>query len=334
MGYTGYRARNIARHNRPVKRGTGTEELIPRWIGELEANGWGVERLTASLVHARHQCRGLARPLTDGEIDRLAADLFDPEGEFLARWKVFGRARLVAEIAPRLYGHHPGELDRVVDRILASELVVPLIGVAGACEQPYATTAVLATEHTIAGTLERVTTRRGPVAEPALIDHVTRAKQTELGHPLSAGQRRAVARVCGSGRAIDVIVGVAESPLPARRSTASTSTTATPSPSTESKAPPPIAPTTWPRAAAASSPTSRCPGPTALASCTPSPTISTSPSRTSLTTGRSTATSNGSPAPPPWASIPPSRPCPTTSRDAADGPPPSSTHSNATPHPT
>jgi conjugative relaxase-like TrwC/TraI family protein len=212
MGYTGYRARNIAaRHNRTVKRGTGTEELMPRWIGELEAHGWSVERLTASLVHVRHQRRGLARQLTDGEIDRLAADLFDPEGEFLARWKVFGRARLVAEIAPRLYGHHPGELDRVVDRILASELFVPLIGVAGAYEQPYAATAVLATEHTIADTLERLTTRRGPVAEPALIHHVTRAKQTELGHPLSAGQRRAVAEVCGSGRAIDVIVGVAGS---------------------------------------------------------------------------------------------------------------------------
>jgi conjugative relaxase-like TrwC/TraI family protein len=211
-GYTGYRARNIAaRHNRPVKRGTGTDQLMPRWIGELEAHGLSVERLTASLDRARQQCCGLATPLTDAGIDRLAAELFDPEGEFLARWKVFGRARLVAEIAPRLYGHHPGELDRVVDRVLASELVVPLIGIAGACEQPYSATAVLATEHTIADTLERLTTRRGPVAEPALIDHVTRATQTELGHPLSTGQRRAVARICGSGQAVDVIVGVAGS---------------------------------------------------------------------------------------------------------------------------
>jgi hypothetical protein len=38
MGYTGYRARNVAaRRNRPVKRGTGTEQLMPRWIGEAEA---------------------------------------------------------------------------------------------------------------------------------------------------------------------------------------------------------------------------------------------------------------------------------------------------------
>ncbi len=47
----------------------------------------------------------------------------------MPRWKVFGRARLIAEIAPRLYGH-PSELDLVVDRILASELVVPLVGIA------------------------------------------------------------------------------------------------------------------------------------------------------------------------------------------------------------
>jgi conjugative relaxase-like TrwC/TraI family protein len=211
-GYTGYRARNIAAHrNRPIKRGTGTDKLMPRWIAELEAHGWSVERLAKSLDHARQQCRGLARPLTDTEMNRLAGDLLDPEGEFLARWKVFDRARLVAEIAPRLYDHHPAELDRVIDRVLASKLVVPLIGIAGARQQPYAATAVLATENTIADTIERLTARRGPVVEPELVEHVTGEKQTELGHQLSAGQRRAVARICGSGRAVDVIVGVAGS---------------------------------------------------------------------------------------------------------------------------
>ncbi|MGH9214943.1 MAG: MobF family relaxase [Acidimicrobiales bacterium] len=211
-GYTGYRARNVAaRHNRPVKRGTGTDQLMPRWIGELETHGWTVERLVASLEHARQQCRGLARPLTDTEIDQLAAELLHQEGEFLARWKVFDRARLVAEIAPRLYGHHPAELDRVVDRVLASALVVPLIGIAGASDQPYTATAVLATEHTIADALERSTTRPGPVVAPELLEQAMEATQTEIGHALSGGQRRAVARICGSGRAVDVIVGVAGS---------------------------------------------------------------------------------------------------------------------------
>jgi conjugative relaxase-like TrwC/TraI family protein len=101
MGYSSYRARNVAaRRNRPVKRGTGTDELMPRWISELEAHGWSVERLVASLEDARRHCRGLARPLTDTEIHQLTADVLDPEGEFLARWKVFDRPRLVAEIDP------------------------------------------------------------------------------------------------------------------------------------------------------------------------------------------------------------------------------------------
>jgi AAA domain len=89
--------------------------------------------------------------------------------------------------------------------------VVPLIGIAGASDQPYTATTVLATEHTIADTLERVTTKRTPVVAPQLVEQVTAAKQSELGHVLSGGQRRAVERICGSGRAVDVVVGVAGS---------------------------------------------------------------------------------------------------------------------------
>jgi conjugative relaxase-like TrwC/TraI family protein len=211
-GYTGYRARNLAaRNSRPVKRGTGTDELMPRWVAELEAHGWSVERLAASFDLARQRCLGLARPLTDTQIDRLAADLLDPEGEFLARWKVFGRARLVAEFAPRLYGHHPRELDHVVDRVVASDRVVPLIGITGAREQPYAAAAVLATEHTIADTLERLVDRQGPGLDRRLVQRASSAKQVEINNFLSGGQREAIANICRSGRAVDVVVGVAGS---------------------------------------------------------------------------------------------------------------------------
>jgi len=210
MGYTSYRARNVAaRRNRPVKRGTGTDQLMPRWVAELEAHGWTLKPLAASLDRARRECRSVAPPLTDTEIDRLAAELLDPESEFLARWKVFYRPRLVAEIAPLLYGHDPAELDRVVDRVLASELVVPLIGIAGASDQPYTATGVLATEHTITYALERFTRRRAQVVAQDVVGQVTAAKQTEFGYELSVGQRRAVERICSAGRAIDVIVGVA-----------------------------------------------------------------------------------------------------------------------------
>jgi conjugative relaxase-like TrwC/TraI family protein len=212
LGYKSYRARNVAaRRNRPIKRGTGTDQLLPRWSAEFEAHGWTLDRLVASLDQARRTCRGLARPLTDAEIDRLAANLLDPEGAFLAHWKIFDRARLIAEIAPWLYGHHPAELDRVVDRVLASKVVVPLIGIAGASDQPYTASTVLATEHTIAHALERLTTRRSAVVVADVVERITGAKEKELGHQLSAGQRRAVGRICGSGRAIDVIVGVAGS---------------------------------------------------------------------------------------------------------------------------
>jgi conjugative relaxase-like TrwC/TraI family protein len=212
MGYSSYRARNVAaRRHRPIKRGTGTDHLMGRWIAELETHGWTLDRLAASLDRARQQCRGLAPSLTDKEIDGLTAELLDPEGGFLARWKVFDRPRLVAEIAPLLYGHDPVELDRVVDRVLASELVVPLIGIAGASDQPYAASAVLATEHTITYALERFTRRRAPVVAHDVIEHAMAAKQAELGYEFSAGQRLAVERICGSGRAIDVVVGVAGS---------------------------------------------------------------------------------------------------------------------------
>ena len=211
-GYTGYRARNLAaRNSRPVKRGTGAAELMPRWVAELEAHGWSVERIAASLDLARQRCVGLARPLSDVQINSLARDLLDPEGEFLARWKVFGRARLVAEIAPRLYGHHPAELDRVVDRVLASDLVVPLIGIAGVREQPYAAAAVLATEHAIAETMERLIDRPGPAADGVLVERAIGAKQVEINNLLSTGQREAITCICRSGRTIDVIVGVAGS---------------------------------------------------------------------------------------------------------------------------
>jgi conjugative relaxase-like TrwC/TraI family protein len=212
MAYSSYRARNVAaRRNRPVKRGTGTDRLMPRWIGELEAHGWTLDRLVASLDQARRTYRRLARPLTDAEIAQVAADLLDPEGDFLARWKVFDRSRLVGEIAPLLYGHDPAELDRVVDRVLKSELAVPLIGIAGARDQPYTSTAVLETEHTIARTLERLTKRRATGVKPEAIERAVGAKQTELGRLLSSGQRRAVDGICGSDQAIHVIVGVAGS---------------------------------------------------------------------------------------------------------------------------
>lgn len=211
-GYVGYRARNVAaRATREVKRGTGIDELMPRWEAELAEIGWPVHRIEAAVQDARPQCTGLAAPLTHTEIDLIAARLLDVEGEFLARGKVFTRSRLVTEVAPLLYGHDPAELDHVLDRIIGCDLVVPLIGVAGAREQVYTAAAVLEAELTIAATVERLITADGPQLDPARILRAIAAKQEDIGGELSDGQYRAVDAICGSGRAVDVVVGIAGS---------------------------------------------------------------------------------------------------------------------------
>ncbi len=212
QGYVGYRAANIAaRATRDIKRHTGVDELMPRWRQELAEIGWPVERLVAALDEARTAGTGVAPPLTAREIDLITAELMDPDGPFLARGKVFTRTRLIAEVAPKLYGHDPAELDPVLDRILASELVTPLIGVARAVEQPYTATVVLATEHAIAGAVERLIGRDGPQLDPARVLAAMAAKHDEIGAALSEGQYAAVNAICTSGRAVDVVVGIAGS---------------------------------------------------------------------------------------------------------------------------
>jgi conjugative relaxase-like TrwC/TraI family protein len=211
-GYVGYRARNVAaRATREVKRGTGIDELQPRWEAELAEIGWPIERLRDALTAARAERTGPAPPLTKTEIDALATDLLDADGPFLARGKVFTRTRLVAEVAPLLYGHDPAELDHVLDRIIASPLVVPLIGVARTREQPYTAAAVLATEHAIAACVERLIDADGPQLDPARVLRAIAAKQDEIGAELSDGQYTAINAICTSGRAVDVIVGIAGS---------------------------------------------------------------------------------------------------------------------------
>jgi conjugative relaxase-like TrwC/TraI family protein len=209
-GYRSYRARGVAaRATKGVKRGTGVDELMPRWRAELEAIGWPVERLVDALDEARSKCRGLAPALTAAQIDRITAELLDPEGEFLKRGKVFTRTRLIAEIAPMLYGQDPTELDHVIDRVLASREVVPLIGIAAAREQPYTAAAVLTTEEAIAERIDSLAEQAGPLLPETAVEHAIAAKSDEIGAALSSEQRRAIDAICRSGRAVELIVGVA-----------------------------------------------------------------------------------------------------------------------------
>ena len=87
--------------------------------------------------------------------------------------------------------------------------MVPLVGIVGAHEQAYATAEVLATEQAIAHTIETLAERGWSQVPAELVAAAIAAKEQTLGQPLSVGQRAAVEAICGSGRAVEVIVGVA-----------------------------------------------------------------------------------------------------------------------------
>jgi conjugative relaxase-like TrwC/TraI family protein len=208
----GYRARGIAaRATRDVKRHTGTDDLLPEWRHELDAAGWPIERLTAHLTAAEKQTRTLPFPLTANQIDALAADVLDIDGRLLSSHKVFTRTHLIAEVAPRLYGHDPAELAPVLDHITASHQIIPLIGVPGAREQAYTITEVLTAEATIADTIGRLADHPRPALEHRQIANAVAEAGRDRGHPVTAAQRRAIEQLCGSGQAVSVVVGVAGS---------------------------------------------------------------------------------------------------------------------------
>lgn len=211
-GQTSYRARGIAaRATRSVKRHTGVDELLPTWQHELAELGWPVKRLVAHLAQSQEQTRALRFPLSDAEIDRLAREVLDVDGRLLANHKIFTRTQLIAELAPRLYGRSPAELDRVLERIVASQAVVPLIGVAGVREQAYTTVEVLTAEATITRVVETLANRPGPAIAPKQIAAAIDKHEQALGHRLTAGQRKVIEHVCGNGRAVSVVIGVAGS---------------------------------------------------------------------------------------------------------------------------
>jgi ATP-dependent exoDNAse (exonuclease V) alpha subunit len=99
----------------------------------------------------------------------------------------------------------------VLEHVLSSELAVPLIPAPFARERAYASAAVLANEQAIADAVERLIDHPGPQLDAHTVLRATYGKQAEIGRPLTAGQHAAVDAICGSGRAVDVIVGIAGS---------------------------------------------------------------------------------------------------------------------------
>jgi len=184
---------------------------MPTWHAELDAIGWSVDRLLATLEAARRPDPTLPFPLTHQEVEALAAQVLDSDGVLMTRHKIFTRTRLVSVLAPKLYGRDPVELDRVVDHVLAGRAIVPLLRVGALHEQAYATVEVLATEQAIAHAIERLALTPGPDVPTVEVDRAVAAKEAEVGRVLTDGQYDAVTAVCSSGRSVDLVVGVAGS---------------------------------------------------------------------------------------------------------------------------
>ena len=163
-GYATHRARGVAaRASRKRKGSTAPEQLLAGWQAELEAAGWPVPILDASVRRAAAGREPVAARLDDEERRRLVAGLLAADGP-LARRKVFARTDVVVEAGPLVFGHDPAELTKLVSATLADAEVVPLVCVAAARDRVYTTAGVIAREAAIAAAVaERIEPGTGPV---------------------------------------------------------------------------------------------------------------------------------------------------------------------------
>jgi conjugative relaxase-like TrwC/TraI family protein len=197
-----------ARTTRTAKQRTVEGELMARWRGELASIGWPVERLTAAIEGAAREF-GPPPKLTLKSLRRTLGEVLSGDGE-LARRKVFARRHVLVEAAPHLFGQDPRALDLLVDRALQDPEAIPLVGVAGAREQPHALASVLATEQAIADAIGRQLERSdAPVAPVAAVEQAVTSAEKTIGGALSVEQRQAAESICRSGRGAELIVGVA-----------------------------------------------------------------------------------------------------------------------------
>jgi hypothetical protein len=197
-----------ARTTRKAKEHAVEGELVARWRGELRSMGWPVERLTAAIEGAAREL-GPPAKLTLKSVRRMLGEVLSADGE-LARRKVFSRRHVLVELAPHLFGQDPRALDLLVDRAFLDPEVIPLVGVAGAREQPHALASVLATEHAIADALGRQLKRTdAPVTASAAVRQAVADVERSIGGKLSGEQRDAATRMCTSGRGAEIVVGVA-----------------------------------------------------------------------------------------------------------------------------
>ncbi len=197
-----------ARTTRQAKQRGAEGELMTRWSDELASIGWPVERLTTAIDSAAREVEPLPK-LTLKSVRRILGEVLSSEGE-LARRKVFSRRHVLVQLAPHLFGQDPRVLDLLVGRALQDPEVIPLVGVAGAHEQPHALASVLAAEAAIANAIARQLARTdAPVAVAGAVAQAITSAEKSIGAALSAEQRQAAESICASGRGAELIVGVA-----------------------------------------------------------------------------------------------------------------------------
>jgi conjugative relaxase-like TrwC/TraI family protein len=204
------RTRSVAaRESRKAKRFEPEERLMARWRRELREIGCSPSMLRDRLDE--HRTRQPPEPLSERELEELVAWAIRTDGE-LAREKVFNRAKVIVAVAPTLFGRPIEELDRVVDRLLGHDEVLPIVGVAGVRDRHYTLASVVAVEQAIAIVVATGTTRRSlPALSEAAVAEAIRRAQHRTGRQLTRGQLDAVVGICTEGRPLSLVLGVAGS---------------------------------------------------------------------------------------------------------------------------
>jgi conjugative relaxase-like TrwC/TraI family protein len=205
------RSRQIAAHkDRDPKRHEPVADLLARWRAELADAGFPPAEMWRHVTAAARHRPPVIDRLDDETLAVLIRDTLALDGR-LSRLKVFDRADVILTVAPTLHGLPLSELDRVVNAVIADAGCVPLIGVAGARTQAYATGAVLAAEAHVARLAERLAGQTAPhVAPEAAVAALGRAEE-RMGAQLTPGQRRAATGLLTSGGGLELVVGVAGS---------------------------------------------------------------------------------------------------------------------------
>ena len=211
-GFSSYRARGIAaRRTRAPKAAESSESLLVRWLGELDALDWPTRKLRERLRLVNERQARPLRTLGAGERSALVHSLLGPGGA-LAERKAFTRADVVRLVAPALYGCDPTELDAVVTAVVQDPEALTLVGTPAARSRAYVAASVVAAEAAVEEVAARLAdSGNRPAVAPAVVARSVAVAEDRLGRTLTDGQRRAVAAICGSGRGLEVGVGVAGS---------------------------------------------------------------------------------------------------------------------------